>query len=502
MRNVARNGEYEMVTGPVGSYPHLMPNMNIHPTCSPLALQERDNLISDPKPYSYYPILHSPNSADFLSYSEITNSSSLWRNPWRYLQTDLLHQSQADQTRIQEPQKVNNPIRRSFNGNPFTKPSIVSNPRSFNPMTPANSPSDFGRRNSIDKGVVSSRDYEQKENEKDNILKTVRVRSPAVSKGTKNFMSPTISAASKITTASPRKKVLAERNEPIRAAVSFSDGKSPFSSLNLSDVTEETDSKSEIGLNQNKVEATCEMTSANSDHKEAGLGATPISSKASESDAVLNSKVPSTAHDSESVSTVTVEPECVNGHANFKISPSPSCSSCPILAPLDLDPSLPPYDPKKNYLSPRPQFLHYKPNPRIELYLNKERGFDSEEGGKCLEDSFSDTENTEETQSEGSHKESEDASSVEVLEEEEEEEEPHDSEANLMTKETVEGKGASKPHFLTRSKSISLLLILVIACLSIPMTDSPVVGPSSVFKDQTFSKLYDPYEFAKENLMG
>ncbi|KAL6894496.1 hypothetical protein ACP4OV_008594 [Aristida adscensionis] len=27
-----------------------------------------------------------------------------------------------------------------------------------------------------------------------------------------------------------------------------------------------------------------------------------------------------------------------------------------------------PYDPKKNYLSPRPRFLHYKPNPRVELY--------------------------------------------------------------------------------------------------------------------------------------
>ena len=26
------------------------------------------------------------------------------------------------------------------------------------------------------------------------------------------------------------------------------------------------------------------------------------------------------------------------------------------------------YDPKTNYTSPRPRFLHYKPNPRIEMY--------------------------------------------------------------------------------------------------------------------------------------
>ena len=37
--------------------------------------------------------------------------------------------------------ETSNPIRRSFSGNPFTKPSVVTNPRGFNPNTPANSPS-------------------------------------------------------------------------------------------------------------------------------------------------------------------------------------------------------------------------------------------------------------------------------------------------------------------------------------------------------------------------
>ncbi|CAH1423904.1 unnamed protein product [Lactuca virosa] len=53
------------------------------------------------------------------------------------------------------------------------------------------------------------------------------------------------------------------------------------------------------------------------------------------------------------------------------------CSSqtSPIIASFDADP-LPPYDPKNNFLSSRPQFLRYKPNPRIELLLNKVDGND------------------------------------------------------------------------------------------------------------------------------
>ena len=63
---------------------------------------------------------------------------------------------------------------------------------------------------------------DDKENGKDQIMKPGKIRSPAAAK---NFMSPTISASSKITN-SPRKKVLTERNEPAQISISSAKGKS------------------------------------------------------------------------------------------------------------------------------------------------------------------------------------------------------------------------------------------------------------------------------------
>ncbi|KAM4098517.1 hypothetical protein ACJW30_07G084000 [Castanea mollissima] len=397
--------------------------------------------------------------------------------------------------------ETSNPIRRSFSGNPFTKPSVVTNPRGFNPNTPANSPSDFHRRNSI------GRDQEDKENTKDHNLKPGRVRSPAVaSKGTKNFMSPTISAASKITP-SPKKKILVERNEPARTSLSFSTEKSPCRSVRFSDIVENIDSMADASLEENKIEA--------SDDKEASLTASSIS-EALRCEEVLDPEVTvSSKIDSKSLpETVTDEPDCVNLDPTFKISPTSSCSwSCPILAPLDADPSLPPYDPKTNYLSPRPQFLHYRPNPRIEVYLNKDDGRQLEES--FISGSFSDTDATEEAQSDYSQRESEDVSSVEILKEEEEEEEEEEKAVDVSEpspirthlpkeEETMKAKGGSKLHFFTRSKFMVLLLVLSVACLSVPFTNSPVIDPSGL-KESSFIKIYDSYEiaeFAKANLDG
>ncbi|KAB1208605.1 hypothetical protein CJ030_MR7G007745 [Morella rubra] len=271
--------------------------------------------------------------------------------------------------------EISNPMRRSFSGNPFAKPSIVANPRGFNPNTPANSPSvaEFTRRNSMGRESVSSlRDQEEKENTKDQNPKLGRVRSPASSKGTKNFMSPTISAASKIAP-SPKKKILVERNEPARTSLSFSNEKSPFRSVRFSDVVEDIDAKADIGLQDIEVEA--------SDDKEVPLTAS-LSSEALSCEEVLDAEVPlSSKIDSK---PLLEEPDCVNLDPTFKISPTSSCSwSYPTVAPLDADPSRPPYDPKTNYLSPRPQFLHYRPNPRIELYLNEESDV-----GRLEEESF------------------------------------------------------------------------------------------------------------------
>nr|GMC48144.1 protein RALF-like 34 [Ipomoea batatas] len=63
---------------------------------------------------------------------------------------------------------------------------------------------------------VKEEDFAEKENER-----AAKLRSPA--KGSKNFMSPTISAASKIC-ASPKKKVLVDRNEPGRSSIMWCDG--------------------------------------------------------------------------------------------------------------------------------------------------------------------------------------------------------------------------------------------------------------------------------------
>ncbi|PSS26152.1 Swi5-dependent recombination DNA repair protein [Actinidia chinensis var. chinensis] len=402
-----------------------------------------------------------------------------------------------------------NSTARSFSGNPFPRPLIFTNPRSFNPVTPANSPADLGRKHSIGKETGGlSRGYEEKENEKDQNLKSEKVRSPAITKGSKNFMTPTISAASKINS-SPRKKVLVERNEPVRTSISFSDGKSRVGSVNLSDVTEIKDSNTEMGLNLNTVEDSNESTISNSDHKESVLEI-PLS---------LSSQVPLNSHFfSGSLSDAKpVESNCMNKPFGSPISP--------IIAPLDADPSLPPYDPKTNYLSPRPQFLHYKPNPRIELFLQKEKGIGTEQGKSLeesfLSESFSDSEVTAEFESESSHKESEDDSSVDVTNEELETHvvEPpiktptstHVVEPPIKTpisshlsEDFVEEKIIHKPLFLTRSNSIAFLLVLLIACLSVPVTDTPVFD-LLVYKDLGISKFPDPSEiteFAKASLDG
>ncbi|KAL6996583.1 hypothetical protein U1Q18_006714 [Sarracenia purpurea var. burkii] len=111
--------------------------------------------------------------------------------------------------------------------------------------------------------------------------------------------------------------------------------------------------------------------------------------------------------------------------------------------------------PKTDYLSTRPQFLRYRPNPRIEVYLHKEKSKRLED---CfLTEGFSDTEASEEIESKDSNKESEDDSSAEIINEEEEE--PHDFKPHPI-KTDEEKKTVLKPQFFPESKSIALLLQL------------------------------------------
>ncbi|KAH7866785.1 hypothetical protein Vadar_024915 [Vaccinium darrowii] len=480
--------------------------------------------------------------------------------------------------------EANSTMRRSYSGNPFAKPSVLSNARSFPPVAPANSPvSDLGGRHSISKDPgVFSRVHDEKENEKDQNLKPVKVRSPAVVKGTKNFMSPTISAASKIN-ASSKKKVLGERNETVRTSISFSDWNSPLGSMNNCGFKDdELDSKEDSTITKNaesfnsnvkSVESSDVGFNQNNKAEDSNSSAIRKSKKVS----FLDFEVPlSTPSFSEALSDMNpLESDLTSAVSDCEIKPFGSSIS-PIIAPLDADPSRP-YDPKTNYLSPRPQFLHYKPNPRIEVYLHKEKGIGSSEQGKRLEESFisesfSDTDTTsEEIDSENSNKESEDDSSLEVVNEVVEpqvyepkpnsnseddssievvnevvepqvyepkpnsnseddssievvnevvepqvyEPKPNSNSeddssievvnevvepqvyepkpnSNLfdthIAKETVVEKGVLKPRCFTRSKSAALILVLLIACFSVSVKESPQIAEFSKASVGVFSR--------------
>ncbi|CAN7041442.1 unnamed protein product [Brassica oleracea var. botrytis] len=161
--------------------------------------------------------------------------------------------------------------------------------------------------------------------DKENQISDAVVKAP---KPSKNFMSPTISAVSKINP-SPRKKILSEKNElsrsfdkshhhvtQVRSSVTFCDV--------VSFIGEEDKDKDQIFIGEKKKEEEEEES-----------------------------------HDV----TVTDMDD-----SSFDVSPL--TASVPFTFPAfeanEVDASVTPYDPKKNYLSPRPQFLHYRPNPRIE----------------------------------------------------------------------------------------------------------------------------------------
>ncbi|PHT28941.1 hypothetical protein CQW23_31465 [Capsicum baccatum] len=75
------------------------------------------------------------------------------------------------------------------------------------------------------KGELGSSSLSWSFDEKENESKAAKLKSPA--KGSKNFMSMTISASSKIAQ-SQKKKILVERNDPIRTSITLSDGKPTF----------------------------------------------------------------------------------------------------------------------------------------------------------------------------------------------------------------------------------------------------------------------------------
>ncbi|KAF3627949.1 hypothetical protein FXO37_29612 [Capsicum annuum] len=195
----------------------------------------------------------------------------------------------------------NSTHRRSFNGNPFSRPSVLATHRGFNPVKFANSHADSTRMVSDSgEGELGSFSLSWGFDEKENESKAGKRKSPA--KGSKNFMSMTISASSKISQ-SGKKKILVERNDPIRTSITLSNGKATFFSAN----------SEEHNQNSEKV-----MEPKETFHVDGFPPITKTPKRVTFSEASLNSE---------------------------------SLSDTPAIASLDADPSLPPYDPKTNYLS-------------------------------------------------------------------------------------------------------------------------------------------------------
>ncbi|KAH0468761.1 hypothetical protein IEQ34_001993 [Dendrobium chrysotoxum] len=284
----------------------------------------------------------------------------------------------------------------------------------------------------------SPRDFsEHKENESDfNGSKPARTRSPAEKpyKGIKSFMAPTISASSKIAAASPRKKILSEKNDVLQDSV-----KSP-SVLVEGVKVEEILPKSEMDFESEDI----------SDRNRSRM----------------------------------MDFSGSRGHYQSTGSRHPSCCHS------DADPSLPPYDPMTNYLSPRPQFLHYKPKPMIE----QNHGFTEDlfyvGDGRRLEDSFSDTEGsdvcseyTEETK----------ASPVNKGQEDEYVSTKLNTQEALVPDETYVSEPKTraetyKPRIYNRSfrksKIIPFLLFSTIVFSCLPLADLPIFSP--VMKYESF----------------
>uniref|UniRef100_A0A0E0KHB5 Uncharacterized protein n=1 Tax=Oryza punctata TaxID=4537 RepID=A0A0E0KHB5_ORYPU len=168
----------------------------------------------------------------------------------------------------------------------------------------------------------------------------------------KNFMAPTISAASK---ASPRKKVLGERNEQQLY---------PVASSPVKPMASEAGAPRRLRLSFDGAPNTAPPAAS-----------TPVAAAAG------------SRHSFGGEEERRVENHPCKNHHNHEAFDD----AAPAEAEQEPYQGAAPYDPKTNYLSPRPRFLHYKPNPRIDLYRQGSSG-----GVRRLDDGFA-SESSEET---------------------------------------------------------------------------------------------------------
>ncbi|ESQ50914.1 hypothetical protein EUTSA_v10022556mg [Eutrema salsugineum] len=347
--------------------------------------------------------------------------------------------------------EVGDPLRRSFGGNPFPANSKV------------NIPKDFSRRNSFGGRENPRVEFGDKENEN---------KALPLPKASKNFMSPTISAVSKINP-SPRKKVLSEKNELSRSSdtkgLILEETKSHRNVRSCVSFSEEIHI---IGVDEKKrFEGSHDMTVTDFDENE--------------------------VHENKGI---------VYSDPRFRISPRPTVPyTSPEFAGREVDTLLPPYDPKKNYLSPRPQFLHYKPNPRVEKDFDEckqlEELFISESSSSETELSAGESEKCEEQEevaypedgAEAVVEEKEEVEDVEQLEAERDEE--------MVCESTEETSQVPKQSGFRKFKFLGWLLAMALGCLLVSATFSGL----SILKESPFHEFHIPTgitEFAEANNLG
>ncbi|CAA7051489.1 unnamed protein product [Microthlaspi erraticum] len=348
--------------------------------------------------------------------------------------------------------EAGDPMRRSFGGNPFP-----TNSR-------ANNPSDLTRRNSFG-------GREDKENE----TKPIQT----YPKTSKHFMSPTISAVSKINP-SPRKKVLADKNELPRSEV--------VKGLILEEETTKT---------HRVVSKSC-------------VSFSDVVHEIVDIDVEVKKKLEGSSHDDDmTVTDFDHESEVLDeekkkgivySDPRFMISPR---SSVPYTSPEFAASSgeadaLAPYDPNKNFLSPRPQFLHYRPNPRIEKRFDEckqlEELFISEGSSSSdTELSAEESANSEEQEELASHE-----SEAEAVVEEEETVEQLEAESDeeMVCESVEETSQAPKQSGSRKLKFLGLFLALALGYMLVS------AAPIDLLKESPFYEFHIPREvteFAKAN---
>lgn len=247
-----------------------------------------------------------------------------------------------------------NGLRKSFNVNVHPKAPA----KNLSASTPVNSPADHPQRAPSPFKDSNSRQSEEIKENNENIRphKSASLRSPTP-KGMKSFMAPTFSAASKA--AEPRKRILMEKNETV--AHSTISMQSPAKTLAKSPSVP----KPQISvLYEPMVE---DSPHAREEREEVSV------------DCMEVDEVKSTPQHKSKACKLLFEagvvPNPVEGReSNFESSEE--SESLTFLAqfpdPGDEPTVLPPYDPKTNYLSPRPQFLRYRPERDLELEVGEQ----------------------------------------------------------------------------------------------------------------------------------